>query len=69
VPVRLIGNLTYVVTNVVAQIVARLTGVTGASIFPLWPPAPPSVESPLDAAQLCDGDNAAALPACGQIAV
>lgn len=69
VPVRLIGDLTYVVTNVVAQIVARLTGVTGASIFPLWPPAPPSVESPLDTAQLCEGDNAAALPACGQIAV
>ena len=69
VPVRLIGNLTYVVTNVVAQIVARLTGVTGASIFPLWPPAPPSVESPLDTAQLCEGDTAAALPACGQIAV
>ena len=68
-PVRLIGNLTYVVTNVVAQIVARLTGVTGASIFPLWPPAPPSVESPLDTAQLCEGDTAAALPACGQIAV
>ena len=69
VPVRLIGNLTYVVTNVVAQIVARLTGVTGASIFPLWPPAPPSVESPLDTAQLCEGDTAAALPTCGQIAV
>ena len=69
VPVRLIGNLTYVVTNVVAQIVARLTGVTGASIFPLWPPAPPSVESPLDTAQLCEGDSDAALPACGQIAV
>ena len=69
VPVRLIGNLTYVVTNVVAQIVARLTGVTGASIFPLWPPAPPSVESPLDTAQLCEGDSEAALPACGQIAV
>ena len=69
VPVRLIGNLTYVVTNVVAQIVARLTGVTGASIFPLWPPAPPSIESPLDTAQLCEGDSEAALPACGQIAV
>ena len=69
VPVRLIGNLTYVVTNVVAQIVARLTGVTGASIFPLWPPAPPSVESPMDTAQLCEGDSEAALPACGQIAV
>lgn len=30
-----------VATNVPAQIVALLTGVTGASIFPLLPPAPP----------------------------
>ena len=32
----------YVATNIPAQIVARLTGVTGASIFPLLPPGPPS---------------------------
>ena len=70
VPVRLIGNLTYVVTNVVAQIVARLTGVTGASIFPLWPPAPPSFETPEDSAVLCDGAAAqTTAAACGQIAV
>lgn len=70
VPVRLIGNLTFVVTNVVAQIVARLTGVTGASIFPLWPPAPPSFETPEDDTVLC-GDAAAqtAAAACGQLAV
>jgi hypothetical protein len=37
-----IGDVLYVVTNVPAQIVARLTGVTGASIFPLLPPGPPS---------------------------
>ncbi|MGE0217990.1 alkaline phosphatase family protein [Mycolicibacterium sp.] len=42
VPVQFFGDLAYVATNFVAQIVARLTGVTGASIFPLWPPAPPS---------------------------
>ena len=30
----------YVITNVPAQIVAFLTGVTGARIFPLLPPAP-----------------------------
>jgi hypothetical protein len=40
VPVQLVVNSLYVVTNVPAQIVARLTGVTGASIFPLRPPAP-----------------------------
>lgn len=70
VPVRLIGNLTYVVTNVVAQIVARLTGVTGASIFPLWPPAPPSFETPQDSQVLCEGAAAqTGAAACGQIAV
>ncbi|MGE2729009.1 alkaline phosphatase family protein [Mycolicibacterium vaccae] len=40
-PVQLLGDVLYVATNIVAQIVARLTGVTGASIFPLWPPTPP----------------------------
>ncbi|WP_237024383.1 alkaline phosphatase family protein [Mycolicibacterium vaccae] len=38
-PVKVVGGVTYAGTNVVAQIVARLTGVTGASIVPLWPPA------------------------------
>ncbi|MGD9622110.1 MAG: hypothetical protein AB7G47_16240 [Mycolicibacterium sp.] len=36
-------------TNVPAQIVARLTGVSGASIFPLLPPeepAPPPAPAP-----------------------
>jgi hypothetical protein len=42
IPIPLLGNVLYVVTNVPAQIVARLTGVTGASIFPLLPPGPPS---------------------------
>ncbi|WP_111508748.1 alkaline phosphatase family protein [Mycobacterium kyogaense] len=44
IPVQLGGDLLYVVTNLAAQIVAKLTGVEGASIFPLWPPAPPAIE-------------------------
>ncbi|MBX7434609.1 alkaline phosphatase family protein [Mycobacterium sp. Y57] len=59
VPVKIIGGLVYAATNTIAQIVAWLTGVQGASIFPLWPPEPPSFETPepdtlLDAA-VCDG--------------
>lgn len=61
-PVRLIGDLGYVVTNFVAQIVARVTGVTGASIYPFWPPAapdfpsytPPSTSTPAGL-QVCGG--------------
>ena len=41
VPVHIVFDGLYVATNVPAQIVARLTGVTGASIFPLLPPEPP----------------------------
>ncbi|MCG7597669.1 alkaline phosphatase family protein [Mycobacterium sp. PSTR-4-N] len=44
IPVQLGGDLVYVATNLAAQIVAKLTGVEGASIFPLWPPAPPAIE-------------------------
>ena len=40
--VPILGDLLYVATNIPAQIVAYLTGVQGASIFPLLPPAPPS---------------------------
>jgi hypothetical protein len=40
-PVKLLFDSLYVVTNVPAQIVALATGVTGASIFPLLPPPPP----------------------------
>ena len=44
VPVQLVGDLSYAATNVVAQIVARLTGVTGASLVPIFmPPLPPLV--------------------------
>jgi hypothetical protein len=38
--VPVVGDVLYVATNIPAQIVARLTGVTGASIFPLLPPPP-----------------------------
>ncbi|UXA10802.1 alkaline phosphatase family protein [Mycobacterium sp. SMC-8] len=73
IPVRIVGGLTYVGTNVVAQIVARLTGVTGASIFPLWPPAPPSfpdapegVSTPDLVALVCtSGRVSSAVFACG----
>ncbi|WP_242453551.1 alkaline phosphatase family protein [Mycolicibacterium sp. P9-64] len=41
-PIPILGNVLYVVTNVPAQIVALLTGVTGARFFPLLPPGPPS---------------------------
>jgi hypothetical protein len=41
-PIPILGNVLYVVTNVPAQIIAWLTGVTGARIFPLLPPGPPS---------------------------
>ncbi|WP_228032523.1 alkaline phosphatase family protein [Mycolicibacterium sp. P9-22] len=44
-PVRFIGDLGYVATNFVAQVVARITGVTGASIYPFWPPAAPNFPS------------------------
>lgn len=60
-PVRFVGDLGYVATNFVAQIVARITGVTGASIYPFWPPAapnfpsytPPAPPSMLAALQAC----------------
>nr|MCH9730961.1 alkaline phosphatase family protein [Actinomycetes bacterium] len=41
VPVQIIGDLIYMVTNIPARIVAKITGVD-TSIFPLLPPAPPS---------------------------
>lgn len=75
-PVQLIGDIAYVATNVVAQIVARLTGVTGARIFPLWPPAPPSFPSTpeeattMDAGAACgDGRGSAAAWWCGEPAI
>jgi hypothetical protein len=61
-PADLLFDALYVVTNVPAQIIARLTGVTGASIFPLlppdWPVFPPLSDMPNQFA-----------PGCGAIAV
>lgn len=42
IPVPILGDILYIATNIPAQLVARLTGVTGASIFPLFPPGPPT---------------------------
>jgi hypothetical protein len=45
-PIPILGDLLYVATNIPAQIVAQLTGVYGASIFPLFPPPAPSWPTP-----------------------
>ena len=37
VPVQLLGDLPYIPTNILAQVVAWLTGVSNTSIFPLLP--------------------------------
>jgi hypothetical protein len=57
--VPILGDLLYVVTNIPAQIVAYLTGVQGASIFPLLPPEPPSFPS--------EGDDLTTVQ-CGPVA-
>jgi hypothetical protein len=41
-PIKIVGDVLYVATNIPAQIVAFLTGVSGASLFPILPPPPPS---------------------------
>lgn len=66
-PVRLVGDLGYVATNFVAQIVARITGVTGASIYPFWPPAEPNFPSytPPAPPSMLVGLQACADPALG----
>jgi hypothetical protein len=53
VPVQILFDGLYVATNVPAQIVALLTGVSGARIFPLLPPAPPMFP-PADGTTLLD---------------
>ena len=58
--VPILGDLLYVVTNIPAQIVAYLTGVQGASIFPLLPPEPPSFPS--------EGDDDLTSVQCGPVA-
>lgn len=72
VPVNLLFDGLYVATNVPAQIVALLTGVSGASIFPLLPPPPPSfpseeANSPTNVILVCSGATAGAV--CGEPSV
>jgi hypothetical protein len=59
VPVTIAFDALYVLTNVPAQIIARLTGVTGASIFPLlppdWPVFPPLSDTPDQSISACGG--------------
>jgi hypothetical protein len=57
--IPILGDLLYVVTNIPAQIVAFLTGVQGASIFPLLPPPPPSFAPENSALQVDCGPDAA----------
>ncbi len=66
VPVQLVGSLTYAATNVVAQVVARLTGVTGASLVPIFiPPLPPLVGTEDPQAPLSPVAACTVLVACG----
>ncbi len=48
-PVKIVFDGLYVATNIPAQIVAFLTGVSGARIFPVLPPAPPAFPPAEDA--------------------
>lgn len=70
VTVDIIGDIAYVGTNILAQIVARLTGVEGASIFPLYRPDPPVFEDPeqtttVTIALLCGDPGSSAAWWCG----
>jgi Type I phosphodiesterase / nucleotide pyrophosphatase len=65
-----LGDILYVATNVPAQVVAFLTGIHGASIFPLLPPPPaitfiPDEATSIDAAFRMDcGVGSLAAAAC-----
>jgi hypothetical protein len=65
-PVRILFDGLYVITNVPAQVVAFLTGVSGASIFPLLPPAPPMFP-PADDALLPDSAILASCAGAGSV--
>jgi Type I phosphodiesterase / nucleotide pyrophosphatase len=67
--VPVVGDVLYVATNIPAQIVARLTGVTGASIFPLLPPppftpTPEQAQAPDTAIRVDCGDGTVLAAAC-----
>lgn len=64
-PVQLIGDLAYAATNIVAEAVAFLTGVTGATIFPLFVPSLPPLVGSADTqapASACSLPGACLLP-------
>lgn len=70
VPVKVFFDGLYVITNVPAQVVAFLTGVSGARIFPILPPAqpmfPPSEGATLLNALVCgSGSGVSADAWCG----
>jgi hypothetical protein len=64
-PVQLIGDLAYAASNIVAEAVAFLTGVTGATIFPLFVPSLPPLVGSADTpapASACSLPGACLLP-------
>lgn len=72
VPVQLAMDALYVLTNIPAQIVAQLTGVYGASVFPILPPPRPNFE-PVDPPTLllvrCGAAAPVAVSSCGDAIV
>lgn len=74
VPVKVFFDGLYVITNVPAQVVAFLTGVSGARIFPILPPAqpmfPPSEGATLMSTLVCGGGSGVPADAwCGAVSV
>jgi hypothetical protein len=72
VPVQFVMDVLYVVTNIPAQIVAQLTGVGGASIFPVLPPPRPHfqpAEPPTLLLVRCGGLGAASTASCADAIV
>jgi hypothetical protein len=75
-PVKIVFDGLYVATNIPAQIVAFLTGVSGARIFPVLPPAPPAFPPAEDATLpdsvmlvSCGASGSVAESWCGQASV
>lgn len=60
-PIQLISDAVYIPANILAQVVAWFTGVSGASIFPLLPAPLPPLEGPPSGLQ-----DSAAAETCGE---